>query len=546
MDCPRCGATAVTTPECPRCGVILAKARRERPPRPEAGPEATPRSAWRALALPLLGLALVLGAAVVHLRRDTATPPSAQAREPGRRVPPPASVSLEAIERPPAVEATPIAPPPEVTDAALRAAKAAEIDQETANRLSDRLRTRSPLTPDDVRSAEELYARYPDAARDLAEGVLIGAADGHRATRRYGPAAALLERARAVAPTSPRGARALLALHLETSDWAAAEASAREVVARVPSDAEAARGLAYALVRQDRSREAIELLSAFLDRYPDPETRALLERLQRDQGSESALDEARLAHFHLRYDGDAHEDVGRGILRVLDRHYATLVRRFDHQPAAPIPVILLSKESYYDATGAPAWSGGQYDGFDGRVRLPIGGLTTSLTSELDDTLLHELTHAFVADVSNGVAPREVQEGLAQLVEGKRFQERLGESRVARPRRRPAARGERLLPLLPGPGRGAHGPARPGRHQRAAPHHGRDAQLRGGVPPGLRQEPRGAPAGVGGPPAPALRQLSRELALSEPAGRTAGARSARGLRARWPSAGRTRPPARGPA
>jgi hypothetical protein len=179
-------------------------------------------------------------------------------------------------------------------------------------------------------------------------------------------------------------------------------------------------------VRQDRTREAIDVLAAVLDRHPDPETRAFLDRLRSDQGSEASLDEARLAHFHVRYDGDAHEDVGRAVLRVLDRHYATLVRTFDHQPTAPIPVILLSQQSYYDATGAPAWSGGQYDSFDGRVRLPIGGLTSSLAAELDDTLLHELTHAFVADLSRGTAPRELHEGLAQYMEGKRLQARLGD------------------------------------------------------------------------------------------------------------------------
>jgi hypothetical protein len=315
---------------------------------------------------------------------------------------------------------------PDVADAALRAAKAAEADRDTAARLSDRLQARAPLTPQDVRSAEDLFGRYPAPARDLLEGVLIGAADGQRAARRFDAAAALLERARVVAPASPRGPKALLGLWLETSDWPSAESVARDLLARAPSDAEAARGLAYALVRQDRSREAIDVLAAFLDRYTDPESRSLLEKLRRDQGSEASLDEARLAHFHVRYDGDAHEDVGREILRVLDRHYATLVLTFDHQPTAPIPVILLSKESYYDATGAPAWSGGEYDNFDGRVRLPIGGLTTSLTPELDDTLLHEVTHAFVGDMSRGLAPRPLQEGLAQFMEGKRLQARLGD------------------------------------------------------------------------------------------------------------------------
>jgi hypothetical protein len=45
---------------------------------------------------------------------------------------------------------------------------------------------------------------------------------------------------------------------------------------------------------------------------------------------------------------------------------------------------------------------------------------------MDDTLLHELTHAFVAEISRGVAPREVHEGLAQLMEGKRVRDLLDE------------------------------------------------------------------------------------------------------------------------
>jgi tetratricopeptide (TPR) repeat protein len=375
--------------------------------------------------LPAVGLALVVGAAVVHVRRAARLPAAEAFRPVG---PAPArAVDTVASEPPPEIApAVPFAPPPEVADAALQEARAGDADRETAARLSGRLQSQTPLTSEDVRSAEDLFGRHPVPARDLLEGVLIAAAGGHRAARRYDEASAMLERAQAVSPSSSRGARALLALGLEMGDWTKAESAASGLLARDPSDAEAARGLAYALVRQDRSREAIDVLTAVLDRQPDPETRAFLERLRSDQGSEASFDEARLAHFHVRYDGDAHEDVGRAILRVLDRHYATLVRAFDHQPAAPIPVILLSQQSYYDATGAPIWSGGQYDSFDGRVRLPIGGLTASLTAELDDALLHEVTHAFVADVSRGIAPRELHEGLAQFMEGKRLQAGLGD------------------------------------------------------------------------------------------------------------------------
>jgi hypothetical protein len=183
-------------------------------------------------------------------------------------------------------------------------------------------------------------------------------------------------------------------------------------------------------VRQDRSREARETLEDLLERHDDASARALLARIDRDLVPEADLVERRIAHFRVRYDGEEHERVGRAILRVLERHYATLVTTLDHQPDSPITVILLSRESYAETTGAPGWSGGLYDSFDGRVRIPIGGLTPSLTPQMDDTLLHELTHAFVATISRGVAPREIHEGLAQLMEGKRVERLLDDRALA--------------------------------------------------------------------------------------------------------------------
>jgi tetratricopeptide (TPR) repeat protein len=295
----------------------------------------------------------------------------------------------------------------------------AAADMATATRIVSRLNGRVPLSPDDVSDAEALYARHPAEARDLLEGVLLAAASRAQAARRFDSAATLLQRARAIAPASPRPLRMQLGLLLTTNDWPPAEEAGRALLALSPRDAEGARGLAYALVRQDRNREAIELLNGFLGTAEDAEARALLARIQHDSAAEKNLSEAKLAHFHVRYDGDAHEDVGREILRQLDRHYATLVRSFDHEPGQPIPVILFSRESYYDATGAPAWSGGQFDSFDGRVRIPIGGLSAGRMPDLDETLIHELTHSFVNDLSGGAAPRELHEGLAQYMEGRR-------------------------------------------------------------------------------------------------------------------------------
>jgi len=427
MDCPRCGALAVTTPECPACGVMLAKARAPRPRPDRSPPEGRHSAAWRSLVLPGLGFVLLIAAAVAHLRRpgvDTKAAP----RSGAQTAVPTEAAPMTALD-PGLAAALPDLPPPQFApEASSASGPQAEADRATAERLAARLRAKARLTAEDVRAAEDLYARYPAAARDLLEAVLVASAVAERSARRFDAAAGLLERALTIAPQSPRPRRALLGLRLDVGDWAGAEQAGRALLALSPDDAEAVRAVAYALLRQDRVREATELLAAFLNVHADEETRAFLARIQSDHAPEKSLDEARLAHFHVRYDGDAHEEVGREILRLLDRHYATLARRFDHQPAQPIPVILLSRQEYHAATGAEAWSGGQYDSFDGRVRIPIGGLSAAETPELDETLAHELTHAFVADLSRGLAPNELHEGLAQHVEGRRMsqldQERL--------------------------------------------------------------------------------------------------------------------------
>jgi len=422
MDCPRCGATAVTTPECPACGVLVARARapRRRPERPDAGSSSP--AAWRSLVLPVLGFVLLVAAAVAHLRRSTLDePPAPRAAEsaaPAKHAEPaPAVVELTAE---PPLEAAP--PPPLVLDPSSAPAPDPQLaaDQAAGDRLAALLRSGGHLSLDDVRAAEALFTRYPAAVRQLLEAVLLSAAAAERSARRFDAAERLVERAIAVAPESAVSRGALLYVRLDQGDWLGAEAAGSALVALAPADAAGVRGLAVALLRQDRTREAVELLAAFLEAHPDADTRALLARIQREQAPEQRFEEAKLAHFHVRFDGDAHEEVGREILRLLERHYATLARSFDYQPAQPVPVILLARDSYYTATGAPAWSGGQYDSFDGRVRIPIGGLSASLAPELDETLAHELTHSFVADLSRGAAPRELHEGLAQYMEGRRL------------------------------------------------------------------------------------------------------------------------------
>jgi tetratricopeptide (TPR) repeat protein len=357
-------------------------------------------------------------------RRPTDRPGPATAGPVAR--PGPASDSDAVSDAPPSLGAPPALHATEDARALAGAVEDRKDEATAVAALARKIDSGQPIGPGDLRVAEELYARYPDEARRLLEAALVAAAFQHERARRYAEARDLLERAVGVAPGSLDARRGLMSVLADIGDWPGVESAARAVLGLLPEDGGATKALAYAMVRQDRTREAIETLAAYLSAHPDAEAAAMLDKLRREHAAEGGFEEQRLAHFHVRYDGEAHEDVGREILRVLDRHYATLRVAFDHEPPGPIPVILFSTQSYYDATGAPAWSGGEYDHFDARIRVPIGGLTASLSPELESTLLHELTHAFVTDLSGGVAPREVQEGLAQWTEGLRSETMLGD------------------------------------------------------------------------------------------------------------------------
>jgi hypothetical protein len=251
-----------------------------------------------------------------------------------------------------------------------------------------------------------------------------------RRTRHYEAAAASLRRAISSSPQDVAPRRALADLLVEAGDWSGAEAAARGALELDPQDGDSLERLGHALFRQDRNKEAAEALEAALKTRPSDSASLLLARIRKGFSDERGMTEQRISHFNVRYDGEAHDEVGHEILRALEHHYATLVVRFDHEPAATIPVILFSRRAYSDATGAPAWSGGEFDNTDGRIRIPIRGLTSALTPDMDGVLIHELSHAFIHDFSRGLAPHEIHEGVAQYMEGKRIASMLSPEQIA--------------------------------------------------------------------------------------------------------------------
>ena len=372
-------------------------------------------------------LAALAVTAVFILRPGSEDPRVFLKRAPPRAAQAPATVPGPPTPSRPLAEVEPSLP----SLATLKAEGMAAPDQERVNALLAARRGRAPVSGADVKEVETLLARYPGekGLLPLAESVFVTAAEQERSARHYPEAISLLRRTLELRPRQLSARAALVTVLLEAGDWAGAEEQAREVLALAPGNPGALRGLGLALLRQDRNKEAVEALRASLDAEDDATTRAMLAHLEKGLRDEKGMSEKQLAHFHVRYDGAEHEDVGREMLRALERHFATLTSVFDHQPVAPIPVILFSQEAYYDAAGAPRWSGGVFNHLDGRIRIPIGGLTSALTPDIDNVLVHELTHAFIADMSRSICPRDVHEGFAQYMEGKRIASELNAEQI---------------------------------------------------------------------------------------------------------------------
>lgn len=360
------------------------------------------------LAVASFGLYVWLRPARPAARAEASVPAARTVTQDAAAPPPPPSLSMVG----PAAPAEPIA---------LRPDAVSPEDRTQAESLIRRLSASLEFTPRDVEAAEALFARHPQeaAVRQVLEQVLIATASREMRGQRLPAALALLRRATEVQPASQNAWVGLSVALVEQGDWPGSEAAARQALAIAPRNFDALQALGYALMRQDRNREAEEALRAALQVRNDAGTQALLARLRKGLEDERGMAERKLSHFHVRYDGDAHDGVGREILAALERHFATLAVSLDHQPQVTIPVILFTRQGYYDAAGAPAWSGGVFDSLDGRIRVPVGGLDERLTPDMDSTLLHELTHAFVNDRTRGLAPRDLHEGLAQYMEGKR-------------------------------------------------------------------------------------------------------------------------------
>jgi len=178
------------------------------------------------------------------------------------------------------------------------------------------------------------------------------------------------------------------------------------------ADAYAVLGLAY--YKNGRTREAIAALKKSLQLRSDDGLRRFLEKMENESRTEADFREQESSHCVMRYEGSQTADALRSqILETLEDTYRTLDNDLGGSPRN-IYVSLYVDQAYFDVTQAPSWSSALNDG---KLRIPISGLQ-SMTPGLAGVLRHELTHSFVRQIAHDRCPGWLNEGIAQLEEGR--------------------------------------------------------------------------------------------------------------------------------
>lgn len=103
-------------------------------------------------------------------------------------------------------------------------------------------------------------------------------------------------------------------------------------------------------------------------------------------------------------------------LTILNDTYDELSRKFGYAPKNRVTLRLLPPDDFRKLTGAPAWTSAMF--YRGEISVPLKDRGTLSSGDLKRALRHEYTHAVVAEISGFRCPAWLDEGIAQMIEGR--------------------------------------------------------------------------------------------------------------------------------
>ena len=198
----------------------------------------------------------------------------------------------------------------------------------------------------------------------------------------------------------------------EKRQYETAENLSKESIELDPTNAFAYELLGEIANLSHRLEEAEAYYQKAFSLNPDPRVRAKYEKIKKERALDQDQQQYADEHFVIRYKRSENL-AGSKIRDILRDAYRAISQDFGHYPKYKISVILYDREEYQAVAGSvPHWSAALYDG---KIRLPIYEQEGVNVKKL---VFHELTHAFVLDLSRMRCPVWLNEGLAQFQENK--------------------------------------------------------------------------------------------------------------------------------
>lgn len=165
---------------------------------------------------------------------------------------------------------------------------------------------------------------------------------------------------------------------------------------------------------EQRLEEALKDYESAFRLNARQDLREKIVKVQQEKEMEAGLATDREEHFLIKYRGEEQGFGGFELREFLRSAYRSVGQDLGYFFKHKVVVLLYDEEEFRKLHNVPHWSGGLYDG---KIRLPAYQKGFS-EKEIQKVMRHELTHAFVVEMSRGKCPAWLNEGLAEYEESK--------------------------------------------------------------------------------------------------------------------------------